>query len=429
MPASRALLVAAVATLLLAVSVSAPMLAWIALAVDAFLVVAGLADHRRAAIVDIAARRTWPPLLAQGTAATVEVRFRSARPVVIVAREALHPGLAGAPVTRRLDVSPGDGGVWRYSLLPRRRGSHVVGPLTIRVLGPWALAWAQRDLLPAETRRVYPRVRWDARVGRLLEMAHRHDLGRAPLHLQGAGTEPYALRAYQAGDPPSRIHWKATARQGRLVSREDAWERGGRLVILLDAARAMASLDGGRSKLDHALAAALALTRVALSRGDRVTLVAFSSRVDRLVRLAPGPQAESSAYASLFDLEARLVEPAYEVAAEKVSAVESRRSTVVVFTSVVDLSATEVLREALLRLRRRHRPVLVNLEDPEVARLALSAPASPAEAFAKVSSLAILLSNRRLGGRLSRAGIRTVSTAADRLALETLETYLRLPHS
>lgn len=428
MPASRAFVVAGVATLLLAVSVAAPALAWMALAVDVLLVVAGLADHRRAASVDLAARRTWPPLLAQGTQATVEVRVSSADPVVVVAREALHPGLALAPLRRRLDVAPGNDGVWRYSLIPRRRGSHVVGPLTVRVLGPWALAWAQRDLLTSETRRVYPRVRWDSRVGRLLEMAHRHDLGRAPVRLQGAGTEPYALRAYQAGDPPARIHWKATARQGRLVSREDAWERGGRLVILLDAARAMASLDGGRSKLDHALAAALALTRVALGRGDRVTIVAFSSRVERIVRLAPGPQAVSRAYGALFDLDARLVEPAYEVAAEKVSVVESRRSTVVMFTSVVDLGATELLREALLRLRRRHRPVLVNLEDPDVARLALGAPTSAAEAFAKVSSLAIVLSNRRLGSRLSRAGIRTVSTAADRLALETLEAYLRLPH-
>lgn len=429
MPASRALLVAGVATLLLAVSVAAPALAWTALAVDVLLVAAALADHRRATALELTARRTWPPLLAQGAQATVEVRLISARSVVLEAREALHPGLAEAPLRRRLGVSPRAEGVWRYSLLPRRRGSHVVGPLTVRVLGPWGLAWAQRDLLPPETRRVYPRVRWDARVGRLLEMAHRHELGRAPLRFQGQGTEPYALRAYQAGDPPSRIHWKATARQGRLVSREDTWERGGRLVILIDAARAMASLDGGRSKLDHALAAALALTRVALSRGDRVTLVAFSSRVERVVRLAPGPRAASTAYGALFDLDARLVEPAYDVAADEVSAVESRRSTVVVFTSVVDLSATELLREALVRLRRRHRPVLVNLEDPDVARLALGAPASPAEAFAKVSSLAILLSNRRLGRRLSHAGIRTISTAADRLTLETLEAYLRLARS
>src|SRR5271169_6794914 len=303
MPASRTLLVAGVATFLLAVSVASPSLAWITLGLDLLLVVASFLDHWRAARVGLDARRIWPPLLAQGAQATVEVRIRSSsRAVSVVAREALHPGLAEAPLKKRVEVPPKGEALWRYSLLPRRRGSHIIGPLTVRVLGPWALAWAQRDLLPSETRRVYPRVRWDARVGQLLEMAHRHDLGRAPLRFQGAGTEPYALRAYQAGDPPSRIHWKATARQGRLISREDAWERGGRLVILLDAARAMASLDGGRSKLDHALAAALALTRVALSRGDRVTFVAFSSRVERVVRLAPGPGAVSGAYGALFDL-------------------------------------------------------------------------------------------------------------------------------
>ena len=53
-----------------------------------------------------------------------------------------------------------------------RRGEHPSGPLTARVLGPWGLAWAQRELLPAEPRRVYPRVRWEGEVGHLLALAH-----------------------------------------------------------------------------------------------------------------------------------------------------------------------------------------------------------------------------------------------------------------
>src|SRR5271169_3168382 len=165
MPASRTLLVAGVATFLLAVSVASPSLAWITLGLDLLLVVASFLDHWRAARVGLDARRIWPPLLAQGAQATVEVRIRSSsRAVSVVAREALHPGLAEAPLKKRVEVPPKGEALWRYSLLPRRRGSHMVGPLTVRVLGPWALAWAQRDLLPSETRRVYPRVRWDARV-------------------------------------------------------------------------------------------------------------------------------------------------------------------------------------------------------------------------------------------------------------------------
>jgi uncharacterized protein (DUF58 family) len=315
--------------------------------------------------------------------------------------------------------------VWRYDLAPRRRGEHRTGPLTVRVLGPWGLAWAQRDLIAPESVRVYPQVRWEGRVGRLLTLAQRRELGQAPLRTHGLGTEPYALREYRPGDPPTRIHWKATARRGRLITREDTWERGSRLVILLDCARAMASLEAGRSKLDHALAAALALARVAVSRGDRVTFVAFSDRVERLVRVRASAQGVARAYGALFDLPARLSEPAYDVAAETVSKVEPRRATVVLLTSVVDLAAAEVLREALLCLRR-HRTLLVNLEDPDVVRLAAGSASSPAEAFAKVSALEILLANRRLGRRLQRAGTRVVSAPADRLAADTLEAYLGL---
>jgi hypothetical protein len=76
------------------------------------------------------------------------------------------------------------------------------------------------------------------------------------------------------------------------------------------------------------------------------------------------------------------------------------------------------------RLERRHRSLLIHLEDPELSPLALGAPGSPAEAFAKVSSLEIVLENRRLARKLRREGVRVVTTAADRLALDTLETYL-----
>jgi uncharacterized protein (DUF58 family) len=152
--------------------------------------------------------------------------------------------------------------------------------------------------------------------------------------------------------------------------------------------------------------------------------VAFSDRIERVVRVHSGARAVSRAYGGLYDVEARLCEPAYDLAAERAVALESRRATLVLFTSVVDLAAAELLREAVVGLRRKHRPILVNLEDPELMRLAAGAPAGPEEAFAKVASLGILLANRRLGRHLRRAGIRVASAPADQLAWEALASYL-----
>ena len=424
MPAPRAILAAGLATVALAVALAVPWMTAVALAADVLIVIAIVVDGLRAARTPVAATRRWPPLLVQGAPSPVEVRVTAPPGVVLIAREALHPALAAHPARQRLVGAAPDVAVWPYEVVPRRRGAHTVGPLTVRVLGPWGFAWAQRDVIPAERKRVFPQTQWQGRVGRLLALAHRRELGRAPLRFRGTGSEPYALRDYRPGDAPTRIQWKASARRGRLIAREDTWERGMRLVILLDCARAMTSIEGGRSKLDHALAAALALARVALSRGDRVTVVAFSDRIERVLRAHAGSRAAAEAYAALYDLEARPTEPAYDLAVETVGTVESRRATVVLLTSVVDLAAAELLRTSLVRLARKHRPVLVNLEDPNLVRLALGVPARTEEAFAKVSSLEMLLANRRLGRRLQRAGIAVAVAAADQLAWRTLESYL-----
>jgi uncharacterized protein (DUF58 family) len=426
MPAARSFQLLGLATLLLVASFLDERLAWAALALDLGVVLAALVDFRSAVRTPLTASRRWPPLLVQEAPAEIAVTLESAanRPVTAILCEGLHPGLAAGPLRRAVEVR---GELrWDYTLIPRRRGEHAAGPLTARVLGPWKLAWAQRDLLPPEPVRVYPQVRWEGKVGQLLALAQRRRMGQIPQRLHGVGTEPYALRLYLPGDPIAKIHWKSTARHGRPVAREDTWERSARLVILLDCARAMASMDGRRSKLDYAVAATLALTRVAAARGDQVTIVAFADRVLRTVRVRSGGRGAALAYAALYDLEARLAEPAYDLAAEATFAVEPRSATAVLFTSVVDLAAAELLRESLLRLGRRHRALLLNLEDPELRALAADPPATPAAAFAQVASLEIQLANRRLARHLRRGGIRVINTPADRLALEALEGYLAI---
>ncbi len=428
MPAARTFQLLGLATLLLVASFLDERLAWAALALDVLVAAAFLVDLRRAAGTPLEAARTWPPLLVQEAPAEVSVTAatRASRPVTAVLREGLHPGLAEGPLRREIAI-PGPGETrWTYILKPRRRGEHATGPLTVRILGPWQLAWAQRDLIPAEPVRVYPQVRWEGRVGQLLALAQRRRMGQIPQRMHGLGSEPYALREYLPGDPIGKIHWKATARHGRPVTREDTWERSARLIVLLDCARAMASMDGRRSKLDYALAATLALTRVAAARGDQVTILAFAGRVLRTVRVRSGGRGAWAAYEALYDVEAELAEPAYDLAAEAAFDIEPRSATAVLFTSVVDLAAAELLRESLLRLGRRHRALLLNLEDPELRALAADPPSTPAAAFAQVASLEIQLANRRLSRHLRRGGVRVVNTPADRLALEALEAYLAI---
>jgi uncharacterized protein (DUF58 family) len=65
--------------------------------------------------------------------------------------------------------------------------------------------------------------------------------GEPAAHVEGArapALEPLgeflALREYEPGDDPRRVHWRATARTGELVVRQDEAASPGRVVLLLD---------------------------------------------------------------------------------------------------------------------------------------------------------------------------------------------------
>ena len=251
-------------------------------------------------------------------------------------------------------------------------------------------------------------------------------MGQIPQRMHGVGTEPYALREYLPGDPIAKIHWKATARHGRPVTREDTWERSARLVILLDCARAMASMDGRRSKLDYAVAATLALTRVAAARGDQVTVVAFADRVLRTVRVRSGgagrPSPTRRSTTSRPDSPSRPTtwrsrrrSPSSRAAPRRCSSPRSstsRRPSCCASRCCASAAATG--------------RCCSTWRTPSCGRSPPAAPATPAAAFAQVASLEIQLANRRLARHLRRGGIRVVNTPADRLALEALEGYLAI---
>ena len=414
-------------------------IAWV-IGFDLLVLAAAAFDVWRARQVRLTAKRELPPMMVQGQAAEMKLELQLDVPSgrigtrLIELLDPLHPSLVRTEQSYRLegrDLERLKVGAQQLTarLAPEARGLIELPALVARISGPWGLMRVQREILSAGRARVFPQVRWDGRVGELLLLAQRRQLGELKAKRAGVGGELYGLRKYTPGDPPSQIHWKATARRGELITREYALERGGRLVLLIDCARGMAGsaeVEQGfrvRNKVDYVVAAALALSRIALSRSDRVDVISFSDRIERRVS-ARGSRGARVLYERLFDLEARLTEPVYDLAAETVLNVRSGRCVVVLFTSVVDLASAEALSSALKRLRSRHRVLLINLEDPVLAQLAFQAPEDAPLAYAKVSALDIVLRNRDLAHRMKRAGIWTASTSADRLALETLEGYL-----
>jgi uncharacterized protein (DUF58 family) len=106
---------------------------------------------------------------------------------------------------------------------------------------------------------------------------------------KGRGMAFSESRAYAAGDDPRRIDWNATARRGDdLFVKQFVEERELTLLIAVDLSGSMSVGSRARAKRAIAAEAAALLAFSALRNHDKVGLLLFSDRVERLVRPKKG---------------------------------------------------------------------------------------------------------------------------------------------
>jgi uncharacterized protein (DUF58 family) len=103
--------------------------------------------------------------------------------------------------------------------------------------------------------------------------------GACRSRFRGQGMEFSDLRPYQPGDDIRRIDWSATARTGLPYTRIYEEERSRSITLMADISR---SCTPAKRLLLSETAGLLAFAAVAA--GDRIALIAFSDRVERLIR-------------------------------------------------------------------------------------------------------------------------------------------------
>jgi uncharacterized protein (DUF58 family) len=324
---------------------------------------------------------------------------------------------------------PGEVTALHYTLRPAARGDRPLGGVVIFERSPLGLLRRRHFSGEGQLLRVYPDTSRLLMTVALNPQRMRRALGIKPSRRRGEGMDFESLRDYVPGDDPRRLDWAASARRGRPVVRLHQHERNHTVVIAIDASRLMAARSEGRTKLDHAIDAALCLAFAGLASGDRVGLVVF----DREIRARLAPRAHRQAIGAFSDLlrpvQPRMVEPDYAALVREFAVRQRQRALVVLITDFVEAESSGVP-APLSVLARRHRVLVVAVRDPIFDTLDERDPQGPsARSFSLHRRLVLddLLQERDATlALLRRQGVLTLDLPPRRLVAPVLNHYLEI---
>jgi uncharacterized protein (DUF58 family) len=273
---------------------------------------------------------------------------------------------------------------------------------------------------------------------------------------KGRGMAFSESRAYAAGDDPRRIDWNATARRGdELYVKQFVEERELTLLLAVDLSGSMSV--GSRARVKRAVAAEAAalLAFSALRNHDKVGLLLFSDRVERLVRPRKGRAHVLRLVREILATKPQGKKTDLPAAVEVLTHLSKQRAIVALISDLTETGADAktsgplaraasggaglgALEKPLKVLARRHDLFVVEVEDPldrelpDVGLVALEDAETGRKIVVDTTDSGVretyrerLLAERtRVRGALERLGIERV-TVTDQESSAALVRFLR----
>jgi uncharacterized protein (DUF58 family) len=401
--------------------------AWLAL--DLLWVLAFLLDAREAAALPLEewpVSREAPPAFSVGRPLPVSYLWANelARPVHLLVREELPAPLDWPGREPRALLLPASGSTTEPLIFtPARRGKATAGLLHIRALGRWGLAWRQAERLLPWSVIVYPNLRHAALRALPTQAQRRRDAGQRNIRRLGEGRVFESLHEWGPGEETRTIDWKATARRGKLMARRYEDERRQQVMMMIDAGRMLTAESEGRPRLEAAIDAALELAHSAVLHDDNVGLFVFADQVMRFVPPARGRRALRQVLDALASIEGRMVEPDYPAAFAYLAARHRKRGLTVLFTDVIDRTASDALVAQAGSLRPRHLPLAVTLRDTALERTATRRAVHVEEAYQRAAAEELLEAREGALAELRSHGVLVLDVLPDNAARMVVEQY------
>ena len=210
---------------------------------------------------------------------TVEVRNESSSQIDELLLEDQIPDsleLESGSSSLILSLRPGENVQHSYMISAPKRGRYLLGPMKASSMDILGFRQYSEEIPAMAQVMILPKVE---EVGTVELRARKVGPwpGTVPSKFVGAGTEFFELRTYLPGDELRRVNWKASAKQGRLVTNEYEAERVTDVLVVLDCSEGVLSrlFDFDAQEFEVDLAASLCSQLI--FQGNRVGVMVYGA--------------------------------------------------------------------------------------------------------------------------------------------------------
>jgi uncharacterized protein (DUF58 family) len=340
---------------------------------------------------------------------------------------------------------------YEWPCLPRKRGNYPIETVYLETPSPLGF-WARRGAARVQSEvRVYPNLFTERKQLAALFL----NRGTFGLHAQrqiGKGRDFEKLREYIPGDSFDEVHWKASAKRGRPVTKVFQIERTQEVYVIIDAsrlsARPLVRAASAASRihsppaerqikpegnvepetiLERYMTAALVLGLAAEQQGDLFGLLTFADQVKTFVRAKNGKAHFSSCRDALYTLQPHVVTPDYDEVCTFIRLRLRHRALLIFLTSLDDPLLAESFVRNMDLIRRQHL-ILVNMLQPPGVSPMFTNPniASMDELYQHLGGHLLWQKLRELEKVLQRRGVQFSLLQNERLSADLVTQYLNV---
>lgn len=310
-----------------------------------------------------------------------------------------------------------------------RRGNYRLDRVHLEGVSPMGL-WAARESPAAASElRVYPNLFGERKQLAALFL----NRGMFGLHARrqvGKGRDFEKLREYVPGDSFDDIHWKATARRARPITKIYQIEKTQEVYVIVDSSRLSARApDGAQAEtaLERFVTSALVLGLAAEHQGDLFGLLTFSDGVDSFVRAKNGKAHYQACRDTLYTLHPSEVAADFDEVASFIRQRLRRRALLIFLTSLDDPILAESFTRNMEMLCRQHL-ILVNVLRPRdaVPLFSKADVAQTSDIYRHLSGHLQWQKFQELQRVLQRRGIKLSLVDNEKLSFEMVSQYVEI---